>query len=98
VLNVPEDQLEPYGPGLLGLVLRHSAERPAAPALKDDVEALSYAELSERVRAVASGLSALGAEPGDRVVLLLPNSAGLIVCALACRCRWKNRLPAWSAW
>jgi amino acid adenylation domain-containing protein len=84
MVSGPEDQLEPYGPGLLGLVLRHAAERPAAPALKDDVEALSYAELSERVRAVASGLSALGAEPGDRVVLLLPNSAALIACALAC--------------
>jgi amino acid adenylation domain-containing protein len=68
----------------LGLVLRHAAERPAAPALKDDVEALSYAELSERVRSLASGFSALGVEPGDRVVLLLPNSADVIACALAC--------------
>jgi amino acid adenylation domain-containing protein len=55
-----------------------------SPALKDDVEALSYAELAERVRSLASGLEALGVEPGDRVVLLLPNSAALIACALAC--------------
>ena len=84
VLSAPEDQLEPYGSGLLGLVLRHSTERPAAPALKDDDETLSYAELCERVAPSASGLHVLGAEPGDRIVLLLPNSAGLVVCALAC--------------
>jgi D-alanine--poly(phosphoribitol) ligase subunit 1 len=72
------------GPGILELVLRHASERSSSPALKDDDEALSYAELYDRVSAVASGLAALGVAPEDRVALLLPNSAAFVVVALAC--------------
>jgi amino acid adenylation domain-containing protein len=68
----------------LALILRHAADRPAAPAAKDDAEALTYGQLRERAVAFASGLSALGVGPGDRVALWLPNSVAFVAAALGC--------------
>jgi len=84
VVNQTYAGQEAGGPGFLELVLRHAKERPSAPALKDDSESLSYGELSTRVGTAASGLGALGVQGGDRVALLLPNSAAFLVVALAC--------------
>jgi D-alanine--poly(phosphoribitol) ligase subunit 1 len=69
---------------VLGLVLDRSLEQPRAPAMKDDRESLDYGQLVQRVQTSAAGLSALGVAPGDRVVLLLPNSVSFLVVALAC--------------
>ncbi|WP_232678815.1 FadD3 family acyl-CoA ligase [Nocardioides sp. R-C-SC26] len=44
---------------------------------------LSYAGLAERVRSVARGYMALGAEPGFRAVIWAPNSIEWAVAALA---------------
>jgi acetoacetyl-CoA synthetase len=44
---------------------------------------LTWAELRERVAAVAAGLRSLGVEPGDRVVAYLPNFPEAIVAFLA---------------
>ncbi|UOQ55902.1 acetate--CoA ligase [Leucobacter allii] len=49
-----------------------------------DREAVSYAELQRRVSRAAHGLTALGVEPGDRVVVYLPVLVETIVIALAC--------------
>jgi D-alanine--poly(phosphoribitol) ligase subunit 1 len=66
------------------LILRHARQRPHAPAVKDDDEALSYTQLSERVVSFASGLRAAGVVAGDRVALQLGNSAAFVVAALGC--------------
>jgi long-chain acyl-CoA synthetase len=49
-----------------------NADRPALQSLGGEDE-LTYREYAERVRAVASGLSALGVRPGDAVGLMLGN-------------------------
>ena len=69
---------------LLGLVLAHSELRPDSPALQDDHGRFTYGELARHVAGLASGLSALGVEPGDRVGLYLPNSADFVSLALSC--------------
>lgn len=49
-----------------------------------DREAVTYAELQRRVSQAANGLTALGIEAGDRVVVYLPVLVETIVIALAC--------------
>jgi acetyl-CoA synthetase len=44
---------------------------------------VSYRELSERTRALAAGLSAIGVQRGDRVGLLFPSSAEAVISLLA---------------
>jgi acyl-CoA synthetase (AMP-forming)/AMP-acid ligase II len=73
-----------HGEDVLGLVLGHAQDRPAHPAVRDDNESLSYAELYERVAATAAGLSSLGVNAGDRIALYLDNSAVFVTTALAC--------------
>ncbi len=66
------------------ILLRHADHRPGAEAVRDDQESLTYSELLDRVCAIASGLSALGVDPEDRVALWLPNSAAFVTVALGC--------------
>ena len=61
-------------------VARRHAARPAV------VEAgvvVGYAELEERVRALAAGLHDAGARRHDRVALVLPNGVGFVVACFA---------------
>jgi acyl-CoA synthetase (AMP-forming)/AMP-acid ligase II len=56
-------------------ILEAAYERFASrPALLGADGSRSYAELGERARRFASALRGLGAAPGDRVVILAPNS------------------------
>ena len=48
------------------------------PALIGDSLTRTYAELGERAHRFASGLRALGLEPGDRVAIVAPNSLSYI--------------------
>jgi long-chain acyl-CoA synthetase len=50
-----------------------AARDPSRPALRLDRAVISYAELDEAARRVASGLRERGVEPGDRVGVMLPN-------------------------
>ena len=51
------------------------SERGDAVALRtpDDASSLTYAQLDERLRRVASGLAELGVGPGDAVGLMMTN-------------------------
>ncbi len=49
----------------------------------------SWAELNERVRAIAVGLRATGLEPGDRVALLIPPGPDLVAVLYGC---WRAGL------
>ena len=53
-------------------------------ALRFADEAITYAELDLRVRQVASGLTAWGIRPGDRVGWFLPNCPEAVLVTLAC--------------
>lgn len=65
-------------------VMAHAKARPWAPALKDDEVALSYSQLVDCAGQVARSLRSRGIMPGDRVVLLIPNSAAFPVAAIGC--------------
>ena len=66
-------------------VLRAGLEtNPDAVALVSSVRALSWRELDEARRRLASGYLGLGLRPGDRVASLLPNRIDLAIHYLAC--------------
>ncbi|MCZ4517686.1 AMP-binding protein [Rhodococcus ruber] len=52
-------------------------------AVVDEREELTYDELYSRVRATAAGFADRGIEPGDRVVVQLPNSVAFAVVLFA---------------
>src|SRR4051812_18064156 len=71
----------------LGHLLREVADRaPGAPALVDaaDDTRLTHGELGDRADLAAVRLLDLGLEPGDRIVVQLPNGWDFVVLTLAC--------------
>ena len=61
---------EAYLPGIIDLNARWLANKPAVIC---NGETLSWSGYRERLGRVAAGLTALGLEPGDRVVILMRN-------------------------
>jgi benzoate-CoA ligase len=59
-----------------------NAERPGKVAFIDDLGALSYGALEDRVRRLASGLRALGIRREERVLLLMQDCNDWPVCFL----------------
>src|SRR5215831_2028408 len=57
----------------------------ARPAIFFQDQVLTYDELARRVGRLANGLRDLGLEPGDRVLLRLPNCPEFVVTWLACQ-------------
>jgi fatty-acyl-CoA synthase len=57
------DETVAANPDVMALIVRHQGVR------------WTYAELKERVDALAGGLLALGLEPGDRIGVWAPNCA-----------------------
>ncbi|MBX5440856.1 MAG: acyl--CoA ligase [Solirubrobacteraceae bacterium] len=55
-----------------------AAAHPDRPFVIAEDRACTYAELADWSRRVARGLVAAGVQPGDRVALVLPNSAALV--------------------
>ncbi|WP_172457487.1 non-ribosomal peptide synthetase [Pseudonocardia sp. N23] len=74
-------------PGLPGTLherfAAQAARTPSAIALTSGDTQLTYAELADRVRGLAARLQEAGAGPEDRVAVLLPRSADLVVALLA---------------
>ncbi len=57
----------------------HAAARPDQPCVSIvDGDTLTYRELADQAARVAGWLAELGAAPGDRVALMLPNSLDLV--------------------
>ena len=65
-------------------VLAHARQRPDAVALRVDDDTYSYAELNGAARDLAHALHALGVRRGDRVGILVPNSAEFFMATHAC--------------
>ncbi len=71
-------------PASLGQLLDAAVERwPDRPAITDEARTLTYAELGHEADAVAGGLYEQGVRPGDRVVVMLSNSAEFLVALCA---------------
>ena len=83
---VPADTLfeEPYDGSVANLLTRTVDQFPARPAVVHDGEARTYEEFGERVRRIAGGLHDMGLEPGDRVVVHLPNGTAYCETVWAC--------------
>lgn len=62
----------------------HSAERGQGVAYYDRDRVLTYRELDEQSRRLASGLSERGVREGDRVAVWLPNCHAWLLAFLAC--------------
>ncbi|MEV7417191.1 amino acid adenylation domain-containing protein [Streptomyces sp. NPDC089919] len=64
-------------------VARQAALTPDAEALTGAAERLTYRQLDDRVQALAAHLQSLGAEPGERIPLLLHRGTDAVVAMLA---------------
>jgi long-chain acyl-CoA synthetase len=65
-------------------VLAQAARRPDAIALRVDDDTYTYGELSATARDLAHALHELGVRRGDRVAVLVPNSAEFFFATHAC--------------
>jgi 2-aminobenzoate-CoA ligase len=74
-LNVARELLDVHAEG----------DRAGRPAIHYQDQVVTYGELARRVNRLANGLRALGVEPGDRVLLRMPNCPEFIVTWLACQ-------------
>jgi long-chain acyl-CoA synthetase len=64
-------------------VERAARHFPDKPAILFEGHALTYAELQQEVDRTAHGLARLGVQPGDRVLLFLPNIPAFPITYLA---------------
>jgi len=76
-----------------GLVRDMAARKPGAPAVQFASETLSYAELIDRVDALAAELRLAGVEPGALVGLCVTRSVEMVIAALAILQRGAAYLP-----
>jgi enterobactin synthetase component F len=89
---------------LAALIEAQMAQRPEAIALEFEGQALTYAELEQRTRALALALRARGVGRDTLVAVALPRSLELLVALVAaraaptCRWTWRTRPSAWRAW
>jgi long-chain acyl-CoA synthetase len=67
---------------------------PGQPAVSDDHQTWSYAELAERIARVAGGLRAYGLVPGDRVLLSLENCGEFFELLFGCWAAGLCAVPA----
>ena len=69
--------------GLAALFHERARSQPDAPALSDGRLTLSYAQLAERVRGLASGLRHAGLRAGERIAVLSENRLEYLELQLA---------------
>src|SRR5262245_49270031 len=65
---------------LPGLLAGAAREFPAAPAILFYGRTITYAELDLLASRFAAGLLDAGITPGERIVLVLPNTPQAVIC------------------
>ncbi len=70
--------LSPMPFDAVSLLLASARRFGGRAAICEDAAVTTYGQLLDRTGRLAGGLGALGIEPGDRVVLLLPNGARFV--------------------
>jgi amino acid adenylation domain-containing protein len=85
VLRLGSDSAVPYDKccGIYALFVAQVARSPQTAAVECDGTALSYAQLQDRVEALAAALYARGARPGRAVAICLERSIDMLVSVLA---------------
>ncbi|WP_298624874.1 long-chain fatty acid--CoA ligase [uncultured Zoogloea sp.] len=72
------------------LLMHHARQRPNRPAMREKEygiwQTYTWAEVAERVRAIASGLAELGFKRGDRLAVVGDNRPRLYWSVAACQC------------
>ncbi|WP_229074214.1 AMP-binding protein [Actinoplanes sp. DH11] len=74
-------------------VARAARDFGPAPALVDGAARWSFTALHEDVTAAARAFLAAGIEPGDRVAIWAPNTAGWVIAALGASCAGATLVP-----
>jgi len=89
-LHNPQNAKAYYDQGLwsaetfYGLMARHAAGHPDAPALRDGRARLTWREMAAKVDAIATDLRGQGLIAGDRVALWASNRLEAILVFIAC--------------
>jgi long-chain acyl-CoA synthetase len=73
-----------HGFTVYDLIVRGERLQPAAPAVIQGEQVISFTALRQRVDALAGGLAALGIARGDRVCILAQNDAAYVALYGAC--------------
>ncbi|MCK6375863.1 MAG: AMP-binding protein [Zoogloea sp.] len=72
------------------LLMHHARQRPNRPAMREKEygiwQTYTWADVAERVRAIASGLAELGFKRGDRLAVVGDNRPRLYWSVAACQC------------
>ena len=64
---------------LTDTLARHARDQPDHPAILDGEQVVTYAAFLDRMNRMASVLAAQGIRPGDRVAVMLPDSADHLI-------------------
>lgn len=83
---------------LLHVVRRGAEAHPDAPAISDENISLSYRQLWDRACTIAGGLRNAGVQAGERVLMMLDNSADCFVLLLATSFAGAELVPVNLAW
>ena len=82
------------------LLLNHARNRPNAPAMREKSlgiwQTWSWADVSERVRALACGLAALGFKRGDNLAIIGDNRPHLYMMMTAAQCLGGVPVPLYQ--
>ena len=72
------------------LLMQHARQRPSRPAMREKEygiwQTYTWAEVADKVRAIAGGLAALGFRRGDRLAVVGDNRPRLYWSVAACQC------------
>ncbi|MDA7417640.1 AMP-binding protein [Xenophilus arseniciresistens] len=82
------------------LLMKHAAERPAAPAMREKEfgiwQTLSWAELAQMVAHAACGLQAAGLQRGEHLAVIGANRPRLYACMLAAQALGAIPVPLYQ--
>jgi acyl-CoA synthetase (AMP-forming)/AMP-acid ligase II len=73
-----------WGPTVAGGYLAAAGRAPGSTAVVDERTTRTFAELEERARRLAHGLSVRGVNPGSAVALMCRNHASMVESVIAC--------------
>jgi crotonobetaine/carnitine-CoA ligase len=83
---------------ILHVLRKGITQYPDSPAIADETMSLTYQNLWDRATAIAGGLRGIGVDKGDRVLMMLDNSADCFVLLVAASFIGAELVPVNLAW